>query len=89
MAKWTPEQEASYALIWDVARSNISKAAQLEYDRLKANRERAAALAREAATLAGTVPPDFYHRVGFRSGVVLWLQVCGRRPADLSTNRDS
>jgi hypothetical protein len=56
MAKRTPEQEASYALIWNVARSDLSKAAQLEYDRLKAERERAAALAREAATLAGTVP---------------------------------
>src|SRR5215475_9849009 len=56
MAKRTPEQEVSYALMWNVARSDLSTAAQLEYDRLKAERERAAALAGEAATLAGTVP---------------------------------
>jgi hypothetical protein len=42
--------------MWTVARSDLSKAAQLEYDRLKAERERTAALAREAAALAGTVP---------------------------------
>ena len=41
MAKMTPEQEASYALDWDLPRSDLSMAAQLEYDRL--SRERKAA----------------------------------------------
>ena len=34
MAKMTPEQEARYALGFNVARSGLSTAAQLEYDRL-------------------------------------------------------
>jgi DivIVA domain-containing protein len=41
MAKMTPEQEARYALNWDLPRSDLSTAAQLEYDRL--TRERGAA----------------------------------------------
>jgi hypothetical protein len=40
MAKWTPEQEALYALQWDLPRSDLSMAVQVEYDRLKADRER-------------------------------------------------
>lgn len=31
----TPEQEAWYALVWDVSRSELSVAGQLEYDRLR------------------------------------------------------
>ena len=34
MSKMTPEQEARYALGFNVARSGLSMAAQLEYDRL-------------------------------------------------------
>jgi hypothetical protein len=36
MAKMTPQQEAAYALANNVARSDLSPPAQLEYDRLKA-----------------------------------------------------
>jgi hypothetical protein len=35
MAKLTPELEALYALQWNVPRSELSVAAQLEYDRLR------------------------------------------------------
>jgi hypothetical protein len=34
MTRMTPEQEARYALNWDVARSDLSADAQLAYDRL-------------------------------------------------------
>jgi hypothetical protein len=43
MAKLTPEQEARYALAYNVSRSDLPAAAQLEYDRLKADQEREAA----------------------------------------------
>jgi hypothetical protein len=46
MAKMTPEQQASYALSCDLPRSDLSAAAQLEYDRLARERE-AARSARE------------------------------------------
>jgi hypothetical protein len=49
MAKLTPEQEARYAVRWNVSRSDLPAAAQLEYDRLQAEREREAAAAREPA----------------------------------------
>jgi protein-S-isoprenylcysteine O-methyltransferase Ste14 len=45
MAKMTPEQEASYALDFGVARSDLPPDAQLAYDRLAAQRTRAAATA--------------------------------------------
>jgi hypothetical protein len=41
MAKMTPEQEARYALTWEVARCGLSKDAQLAYDRLAEERGRA------------------------------------------------
>lgn len=47
MAKRTPEQQAQYALAWHVSRSDLSAAAQLEYDRLKADQEREAAATRK------------------------------------------
>jgi hypothetical protein len=40
MAKRTPEQEASYALDWNLSRNDLKPAAQVEYDRLKAERAR-------------------------------------------------
>lgn len=40
MAKLTPELEALYALQWNVPRSELSVAAQLEYDRLRPRWER-------------------------------------------------
>jgi hypothetical protein len=36
MARWTPTQQASYALSYEVPRSELSEEAQAEYDRLKA-----------------------------------------------------
>ena len=45
MAKMTPEQEARYALTWEVARCGLSKDAQLAYDRLAEERGRADAQA--------------------------------------------
>jgi hypothetical protein len=50
MGKMTPEAEARYALNWDVARSDLSAPAQLEYDRLR--EEYAARMP------AGSRPPD-------------------------------
>ena len=41
MAKMTPEQEARYALKWEVARCGLSQDAQLAYDRLAEERGRA------------------------------------------------
>jgi hypothetical protein len=46
MAKMTPEQEARYALNWEVARSDLPKGAQLAYDRLVEERARADAQVR-------------------------------------------
>jgi len=46
MPKMTPEGEARYALSYGVPRSDLSMAAQLEYDRLRAEMER-----------GGTLPP--------------------------------
>jgi hypothetical protein len=40
MAKRTPEQEALYALQWDLARDDLPVAVQLEYDRLKPDWDR-------------------------------------------------
>jgi uncharacterized protein DUF1707 len=45
MAKMTPEQEARYALNWEVARWDLSEDAQLAYDRLVEERARADAQA--------------------------------------------
>jgi hypothetical protein len=41
MGRMTPEQEARYALNWEVAKSDLSKDAQLAYDRLAGERARA------------------------------------------------
>jgi DivIVA domain-containing protein len=57
MAGLTPEQEASYALDWNLPRSGLRPAVQLEYDRLKAEREREAALPRTAARPVSYGPP--------------------------------
>jgi len=58
MAKMTPEQEARYALNWAVARGDLSKDAQLAYDRLAEERARAdpqvpGSLAGEMTAVAG------------------------------------
>src|SRR5215469_4794012 len=45
MAKMTPEQEARYALNWEVARCNLSEDARLAYDRLAEERSQADARA--------------------------------------------
>src|SRR5215469_8708476 len=45
MAKMTPEQEAAYALRWEIARSDLPPEAQLAYDRLVEQQARAAASA--------------------------------------------
>jgi len=45
MAKMTPEQEARYALNWEVARCDLSEDARLAYDRLAEERSRADARA--------------------------------------------
>ncbi len=42
MAKMTPEQEAVYALRWEIARSDLPQEAQLAYDRLVEQQARAA-----------------------------------------------
>lgn len=49
MAKMTPEQEAAYALDWNMSRNDLKPAVQVEYDRLRAGRARAIAPARPAA----------------------------------------
>src|SRR5215469_15594331 len=45
MAKMTPQQEARYALNWEVARCDLSEDARLAYDRLAEERSRADARA--------------------------------------------
>jgi len=68
MATMTPAQEALYALHWNVPRSELSLAAQLEYDRRRPGWERgetrpatgeleAARLAWEASRARGTARP--------------------------------
>jgi protein-S-isoprenylcysteine O-methyltransferase Ste14 len=69
MAKMTPEQEAAYALDFGVARSDLPPDAQLAYDRLVAQRARAAATApvsRAGAEAAGgrAVVPRWAAAVG-------------------------
>src|SRR5215470_10452091 len=54
MAKRTPEQEALYALQWDLSRDDLRMAAQLEYDRLKPDWDRKTAPRREAARRPAT-----------------------------------
>jgi hypothetical protein len=49
MARMTPEQEAAYALGYNLSRNDLSPAAQVEYDRLKAERARAVTPARATA----------------------------------------
>ena len=51
MAKMTPEQEARYALNWEVARCDLPKDVQVAYDRLA--EERAHADAQVPGSLAG------------------------------------
>jgi|SRR5450755_1994796 hypothetical protein len=49
MAKMTPQQEAAYALNYNLDRDGLKPAVQVEYDRLKAERARAAGSAPPAA----------------------------------------
>lgn len=57
MPKWTPEQEAAYAIANNVVRSDLSKAAQLEYDRLIKERAQARSVA-SAQQMAPERQPD-------------------------------
>jgi hypothetical protein len=45
MTKMTPEQEAAYALDWDLPRADLSEAVQLAYGRLRQQRQAATATA--------------------------------------------
>jgi hypothetical protein len=51
MPKWTAEQEARYALANGVSRQDLSKAAQVVYDQLKAEREAARTVAPDESPL--------------------------------------
>ena len=55
MAKMTPEQEAAYALRWEVSRSDLPPEAQLAYDRLVEQQARAAASAPVSPANAETI----------------------------------
>jgi hypothetical protein len=54
MPQMTPEQEAAYALDYNVSRSDLSTAGQLAYDRLKAVRQ--TGLPRQPGTPAPSAP---------------------------------
>lgn len=56
MARMTPEQEAAYALDFNVGREGLSRAARAEYDRLKVQRAHAIASAPTSATTRTTAP---------------------------------
>jgi len=82
MAKMTPEQEASYALDFGVARSDLPLDAQLAYDRLVVQRAHAAATApvsRADAAAAGRPcrPAEMGrccgHRTGLPGGARRWV----------------
>jgi hypothetical protein len=60
MAKMTPEQEARYALNWEVARRDLSEDAQLAYDRLAEERHRADAQAPGSLAEEMTAVADGY-----------------------------
>lgn len=65
MTRLTPEQEALYALRWNVSRSDLPAAAQLEYDRLKTEGEREAVAARGPAGAPAArqvIPSARWHR---------------------------
>jgi uncharacterized OB-fold protein len=55
--KWTPDREAAYAIANNVARSDLSKAAQLEYDRLIKERAPARSVA-SAQQIASERQPE-------------------------------
>jgi hypothetical protein len=60
MTKIAPEQEAAYALDWDLPRANLSEAAQLAYDRLRLERQAtvtAAVPVQEAAVVSSPEEP--------------------------------
>ena len=57
MAKMTPEQEAAYALRWEIARSDLPSEAQLAYDRLVEQRARAASPSASAASAGAASAP--------------------------------
>ncbi len=71
MPKMTPEAEARYALSYGVARSDLSMAAQLEYDRLRAEMERGGTLPPAPATA-----PRFPSSLETRRGI---LEAIARR----------
>jgi hypothetical protein len=96
MTKMTPEQEAAYALDYDVDRDSLSPAAQAEYDRLKRERvsrprvQAAAFTSAGAGASAGTGASTARH--AFMSGAAqervrpsqgrLPLTIAGRSPVD-------
>ena len=57
MTKMTPEQEAEYALAYGLRRQDLRIAAQLAYDRLKAEREAARTMPPDASPWPPPSPP--------------------------------
>lgn len=52
MSKMTPEQEASYAIQYNMSRDGLKPAVQVEYDRLLKAQQAAGALRREATVVS-------------------------------------
>ncbi|MGN6172075.1 MAG: hypothetical protein ACTHPS_03840 [Streptosporangiaceae bacterium] len=61
----TPEQEASYALDWDLSRDDLKPAIREIYDRLKAEREARSPAGRVSASLEpeGRTPPEVREKI--------------------------
>lgn len=80
----TPEEEAAYALDWDLPRDSLDPAVQLEYDRLKLEREARPRIHAAAPRKAGPGPRDpgrfpwlwYWRRAGAPPfGVAPWLVI--------------
>lgn len=90
MTKMTPEQEASYALNFDVDRGSLRPAAQAEYDRLK--QERASQPRAQTSTFTSSgadsptaqpsLTPESTETWERRSDGHLPLTIAGRSPVD-------
>jgi hypothetical protein len=61
LSKMSPTQEASYALSWNVSRSDLSPAAQAEYDRLLEEQKTSGAEASSALPVAPPLTPGVHY----------------------------
>jgi hypothetical protein len=67
----TPEQEAAYALDWDLPRDDLDPAVQLEYDRLKMEREARPQM--HAAAPRKTETPMWQYLIPLAIFGIIWI----------------